>query len=145
DIPALAEHFIKKLAERTRSRVSRCAPAAMQALMAYGWPGNVRELENVIEHALVFAEGDVLEVSELPAVVGGGGGRASAGGGEALPTLDGERGLPELLDEMERQLIMRAFKQAGGVKTETARLLGVKPSALYYKLEKYGIDESILN
>jgi two-component system response regulator HydG len=144
DIPALVEHFIKKLAGRTRSRVTRCGAAAMQALMAYGWPGNVRELENVIEHALVFAEGEVLEVGDLPAVVGGGGGRASVGGGEVLPTLDGERGLPELLDELERQLILRAFKQAGGVKTETARLLGIKPSALYYKLEKYGIDESVL-
>jgi two-component system response regulator HydG len=143
DIPPLVDHFIQKLAERTRSQVKRCAPSAMQALLGYGWPGNVRELENVIEHALVFAEGEELAGADLPTVVGGAA-RGGAGGGDILPTLDGERSLPELLDELERQLIMRAFRQAGGVKTETARLLGVKPSALYYKLEKYGIDEGIL-
>jgi two-component system response regulator HydG len=47
--------------------------------------------------------------------------------------------LPEILDDLERQLIQRAYDRTGGVKTETARLLGIKTSALYYKLEKYGI------
>ena len=47
--------------------------------------------------------------------------------------------LPEILDELERQLILKAFKRAKGVKTETARLLGIKTSALYYKLDKYEI------
>ena len=51
----------------------------------------------------------------------------------------GERSLPDILDEIERDLILKAYEKARGVKTETARLLGVKPSALYYKLEKYGI------
>ena len=48
--------------------------------------------------------------------------------------------LPEILEDLERQLILRAYAKAGGVKTETARLLGIKTSALYYKLEKYGIE-----
>ena len=47
--------------------------------------------------------------------------------------------LPEILEDLERQLIQRAYDKSGGVKTETARLLGIKTSALYYKLEKYGI------
>ena len=47
--------------------------------------------------------------------------------------------LPEILDDLERQLILKAYDKSGGVKTETARLLGIKTSALYYKLEKYGI------
>ena len=47
--------------------------------------------------------------------------------------------LPDILEDLERQLIQRAYDKAGGVKTETARLLGIKTSALYYKLEKYGI------
>ena len=47
--------------------------------------------------------------------------------------------LPEILEDLERQLIQRAYDKTGGVKTETARLLGIKTSALYYKLEKYGI------
>jgi two-component system response regulator HydG len=48
--------------------------------------------------------------------------------------------LPDLLDDLERQHILKAYTQAKGVKTETARLLGIKASALYYKLEKYGIQ-----
>jgi two-component system response regulator HydG len=48
--------------------------------------------------------------------------------------------LPDILDDLERQLILKAFEKAKGVKTETARLLGIKTSALYYKLEKYGIQ-----
>ncbi len=48
--------------------------------------------------------------------------------------------LPEILEDLERQLILKAFRKANGVKTETARLLGIKTSALYYKLDKYGIS-----
>jgi two-component system response regulator HydG len=145
DIAALIDHFIKKLAERTRSSVRRCAPSALQALLAYDWPGNVRELENVIEHALVFAEGEELGAQDLPSAVSGLVRASAAASDEALPSLNGERSLPELLEDLERQLILRAYRQADGVKTETARLLGVKPSALYYKLEKYGIDEAALS
>ena len=47
--------------------------------------------------------------------------------------------LPDILDDLERQLILKAYREAKGVKTETARLLGIKPSALYYKLDKYRI------
>ena len=50
----------------------------------------------------------------------------------------GDRPLPDILEDLERQLIARAYEKAGSVKTETARLLGIKTSALYYKLEKYG-------
>ena len=49
--------------------------------------------------------------------------------------------LPEALEKLERELILRAYKEAGGVKTKTAQLLGIKTSALYYKLEKYGIAD----
>src|SRR5215213_8099270 len=51
----------------------------------------------------------------------------------------GDKSLPEILEDLERQLIQRAYDKTAGVKTETARLLGIKTSALYYKLEKYGI------
>ena len=51
----------------------------------------------------------------------------------------GDRSLTEILEDLERQLILGAYERARGVKAETARLLGIKPSALYYKLEKYGI------
>ncbi len=138
DIPLLVDHFVAKLADRTRSQVRGVSSEAMQALLCYRWPGNVRELENVLEHAMVFAEGDQIAATDLPPSVTG------VSRVDALPQLDGARALPDILDELEHQLILRAYRKAQGVKTETARLLGIKPSALYYKLEKYSIDEGAL-
>ena len=69
--------------------------------------------------------------------------RSSCSGGArgaTASTCRGEMSLPEILDDLERQLILKAYTKAKGVKTETARLLGIKTCALYYKLEKYGIE-----
>jgi len=135
DIPLLAAAFVAKLAPRTNPRVRAVGDAALGRLMAYHWPGNVRELENAIEQALVFAEGAEIGPSALPAFL-------HAPGESSDDALDVPRelSLPEILDDLERQLILKAYKKAGGVKTETARLLGIKTSALYYKLEKYKIE-----
>ncbi len=132
DIPLLVGHFIEKLGQRINPAVRGIADGALGRLMAYHWPGNVRELENAIEQALVFAEGDTIAVSALPSFL--------QGGGDDQLDVPKEMSLPEILDDLERQLILKAFKKAKGVKTETARLLGIKTSALYYKLDKYGIS-----
>ncbi len=135
DIPLLCAHFIEKLGPQHQP--ARCAPSATPRsarLMAYHWPGNVRELENVIEQALVFAEG------ERDRGVGAAGVPAGAGRRATSWRCRREMSLPEILDDLERQLILKAYRKANGVKTETARLLGIKTSALYYKLEKYGIS-----
>ncbi len=116
-------------------KVRGLTDAALAQLSRYPWPGNVRELENAIEQALVFAEGTELDAADLPSFLQPTVPRPPAQG---LPTLQGDRPLPEILEDLERQLIEKAFQKAGGVKTETARLLGIKTSALYYKLEKYG-------
>ncbi|HEY4243846.1 MAG TPA: sigma-54 dependent transcriptional regulator [Kofleriaceae bacterium] len=133
DIPALAAHFVAKLAPKTNARVRGVNDAALGRIMAYHWPGNVRELENAIEQALVFAESDEISPAALPQFLQG-------GAEEDRLDVPRELSLPEILDDLERQLILKAYAKAGRVKTETARLLGVKTSALYYKLEKYGIE-----
>ena len=139
DVPVLARHFIAKLAPRTNPRVHDIDEGAVSALRAYRWPGNVRELENVIEQALVFAESDVLSTDDLPAMLGTL--RPSCAAPiEALPTADDPRSLDEILEGLEKALVLRAYTAAKGVKTETARRLGVKTSALYYKLAKYKIE-----
>jgi two-component system response regulator HydG len=137
DIPALARHFIARSAPRVNRRVKGLTDAALKALCRYPWPGNVRELENAIEQALVFAEGEQLDEADLPAFLQGAQARAAATAG-ALPIPHGDRPLPDILEDLERQLIQKAYEKANRVKTETARLLGIKTSALYYKLEKYG-------
>lgn len=139
DVEILTQHFIKGLAKRTCSSVTGLSADALNALKSYTWPGNVRELENVIEHALVFAEGDVIDVVDLPPSISG---RTRE---DILDVPQGDRTLPEILEELESQLIRRAYRKARGVKTETARILGIKASALYYKLEKYGIDDHVLD
>jgi two-component system response regulator HydG len=133
DIPLLCAHFVAKLAPRTNARVRAVSDSALGRIMAYHWPGNVRELENAIEQALVFAESDEITPAALPQFLQG-------GAEEDRLDVPRELSLPEILDDLERQLILKAYAKAARVKTETARLLGIKTSALYYKLEKYGIE-----
>lgn len=137
DVPVLVEHFLEKLRDRTNHRVGDLSEEAVQRLAEYDWPGNVRELENVMERALVLAEGPLLQEDDLPFLPSG----------EALDTSLIDAAFPasgvdlnQAVEGLEERLLRRALEQARGVKAEAARLLGVKPSALYYKLEKYGID-----
>jgi two-component system response regulator HydG len=134
DIPLLVEHFVRRLAPKTNPEVRGVEPATMERLTAYRWPGNVREFGNVIEQALVFTDGPLIPPTALPEALRPVGlPRPEAAAAVALPSLGaGEAvALPDLLDDLEKQLILKAYEQAKGVKTET--------SALYYKLEKYGI------
>ena len=133
DVALLVAHFIDKLGPRTNAQVRGITDDALARLMAHQWPGNVRELENVVEQALVFAEGDRITVGALPAFLQG-------PDREDRLDVPKQMSLPEILDDLERQLILKAYKKAKGVKTETARLLGIKTSALYYKLDKYQIS-----
>jgi two-component system, NtrC family, response regulator HydG len=132
DVPLLLQHFIAKLAPKINPRVRSVSDAALGRFMAFHWPGNVRELENAVEQALVFAEGDEITPAALPAYL-----QSSE---EAPLEVARELTLPEILDDLERQLILKAYGKAQRIKTETARLLGIKTSALYYKLEKYRIE-----
>ena len=133
DIPDLVNFFIEKLKGRTRSRVEGIEEAALEVLKKYPWRGNVRELENVVEQSLVFAEGSRITVEDLPLSL------RQGATGRTIDLFEEDRPLPEILEEVERKLIENAYRKAGGVKTETARRLGIKTSALYYKLEKYGL------
>jgi two-component system response regulator HydG len=133
DIPRLCAHFVAKLGPRTNPAVRGFDHAALARLSGYGWPGNVRELENVVEQSLVFAEGERIDLRALPAFL------KAPTSENALAMPPGNMSLTEILEDLERQLIEKAYDKAAGVKTECARLLGVKTSALYYKLEKYGI------
>jgi two-component system, NtrC family, response regulator HydG len=133
DVDELARFFLSQIAPRLGRKVTGFAPDALELLRRHRWPGNVRELENVVEQALVFADGELVQAEDLPE------GLRRAPAAPALPVPAGDRSLTEILEDLEKQLILGAYAKARGVKAETARLLGIKPSALYYKLEKYGI------
>ena len=141
DVEELARHFLARAAPRLGRAVKGFSPEALELLRRHRWPGNVRELENVIEQALVFAEGELVTPAELPQALRRAPALEAVAGlaGVTLPAPAADRSLTETLEDIERQLILAAYEKAKGVKAETARLLGIKPSALYYKLEKYGI------
>jgi len=136
DIPLLASYFVSKSAAKMNPSVKGLTESAVRALTRHAWPGNVRELENAIEQSLVFAEKPLIDEGDLPSFLHDEGGRRPVA--SSIPIPRGDRPLPEILEDVERQLIENAYEKAGKVKTETARLLGIKTSALYYKLEKYG-------
>ncbi len=136
DIPELVELFLKKKCEEMNMSPKRLTPESMEALKNYLWPGNVRELENVIERTIVLADGDEVGLHDLPLVF-------EEDHGRRLDPEDlsaGEIPLNKMLDELEKDLIVRAMDQANRVKTRAAEILGIKTSALYYKLDKYGLE-----
>ena len=132
DIPALAEHFVKKLANETGSRANSISPGAIHRLLAYHWPGNVRELENVIERSLVLAPGEVLEADDIRLDM--------SPRTKANHVMD--QFLPEgvTLDDYEQSIIKEALRRANGNKSQAARLLGLTRNALRYRLTQMGIE-----
>jgi len=132
DIPMLVEHFLEKKSSELNKEPPRVSANAMQELTNYYWPGNVRELENVIERAVVLCESEEIGLNDLPILLGD-------PSRTTLRLLKEDLPLVAALEDLERQLIARALEKAKGVKTEAARVLGLKTSALYYKLEKYDL------
>ncbi len=132
DIPLLAEHFVHRICGAMQRPPVTLETGALDVLRRYGWPGNVRELENALERAIVLCEQDRVTARDLAFL--------QAQPVATLPLPAGLLPLNDALGQLERVLIERAMAQAGGVKTEAARLLDITPSALYYKLEKYGLQ-----
>jgi two-component system response regulator HydG len=132
DIPMLVEHFLEKKSSQLNKELPCVSANAMQELANYYWPGNVRELENIIERAVVLCESEEIGLNDLPILLGD-------PSRTTLRLLKEDLPLVAALEDLERQLIARALEKSKGVKTEAARILGLKTSALYYKLEKYDL------
>jgi formate hydrogenlyase transcriptional activator len=127
DVPLLAKHFATDFARRMGKSVQAIDARAMERLTTYEWPGNVRELANVLERAVILCDGAVI-LEEHLGVIGHHRTEAEAG----FPTLE----------EMERQHIIRALAQTGGVLAGpqgAARLLGMRRSTVWSRMKKLGI------
>ncbi|SRR5579883_1054434 len=130
DIPMLAEALLQELAPKSQSKVRKISDDAMEALCTYGWPGNVRELKNVIERAIIFSDGDRIELEHLPEELFARSLTTSAGPtGEIMP-----------LDEVEKKYILDLLERNGGNKLLTAKQLNIATTTLYRKLRMYGIE-----
>ncbi len=134
DIPALIDHFIRRLAERNPATPKRITQGALDAMMEYDWPGNVRELENCIENAVVLAEGDVLGEEHLN-ILGRSGWEEDGSGESEVERMT----LKEQIERTERRILERVLENVGGNRTRAAELLGLSTRALRYKIRQYGL------
>ncbi len=134
DIAALAEHFIKQYSATSGIAMEGISKAALKKLMNYSWPGNVRQLESVIERAVLMAEGNIIEPSDLPAEVN------TPGLGDGNVPFD----LPPegiQFEAMERALIIKAMERSEWVIGKAAQLLGLSYKTLQYRLEKHAVEK----
>jgi transcriptional regulator with GAF, ATPase, and Fis domain len=127
DIPALARHFTKKYAAKMDRTIDRIPAETMKALMAWSWPGNVRELENFIERSVILTHGPSLRapLAELR---------------DDSP----EAGGSSTLEEVEREHILRIFRETGGVISSAAKRLGMPRTTLNAMMKKLGISRNDL-
>ncbi|MBB1603605.1 sigma-54 dependent transcriptional regulator [Variovorax sp. UMC13] len=141
DILPLAEHFLRRAAEREGLKPAKALSVeAAQALLSHRWPGNVRELRNLMERCHVLARHRVIGVAELGLDSARAPGPSRPPADAELPAawLAGE--LPASVEKLERLLIAHALAQANGNRAEAARRLGIHRQLLYKKLAQYGLE-----
>jgi DNA-binding NtrC family response regulator len=127
DIPPLSTYFLSRYAERYRKPVKTFDPPAMQAMLEYPWPGNVRELDHAVERAVLLSSGEAVRSSDLSL---------------KAPQASTQRMEELSLEEVESLLIRKAVDRYGGNISQAAEALGLSRSALYRRLQKYGIGSS---
>lgn len=126
DIPLLAEHFLERY-RQPGSPIKGFHREALKALQAHPWPGNVRELENVIQRAILIAEGPLIGPEDLLL--------EEPRPHETFPLSQGELNL----EVLEREAIKEALRRTQGVQVEASKLLGITRRVLHYKIRKHGI------
>ncbi|MBC8278212.1 MAG: sigma-54-dependent Fis family transcriptional regulator [FCB group bacterium] len=135
DIPTLTKFFLDRYNKRNAKNVVNVSPAAMNLLFAYKWEGNARELENVLERAVVLAEGDTIGPDLLPPEVRGDSAeKVRSGDDYSLKSISSQASA-----SMEKSAIISALKKSGGNKKKAAEALGISRASLYNKLKSFGI------
>ncbi|MEO8592588.1 MAG: sigma-54 dependent transcriptional regulator [Candidatus Solibacter sp.] len=124
DLPVLAAHFLRQHAGHYRKNLTGFDESAIKALLAHGWPGNVRELDHAVERAVLMAQGDVVRAADL-------GLRAGREGPPRLEEMS--------LEDVEALLIKKALARFSGNVSHAANALGLSRSALYRRLQRYGL------
>lgn len=154
DIPRLVDYFLERFAGEMKIDKPLVAEDAMRRLETYPWPGNVRELEHCIHRALIFTQGYPIQATALPLADSGTGESSTPGKGplsdeELLVMvqrhLDAQQGPgthEQLLERMERLLLLESLRRARGNRASAARLLGLPRGTLHTKLNKYGLDNA---
>jgi len=124
DLPVLAAHFLRQHAEHYRKPITGFDEGAIKALLSHGWPGNIRELDHAVERAVLMAQGDNIRAGDL-------GLRAGREGPPRLEEMS--------LEDVEALLIKKALARFDGNVSHAANALGLSRSALYRRLQRYGL------
>ena len=133
DISLLIDYFLKKYSKQNQKAISDISKEARNLLLHYPYPGNVRELENFIERAVVLCRGEIITTQDLPF-------HLQEGKTEREWEFQKRvKSLPESLEEVERDLIVKALHQHQGIQTKAAESLGISERVLRYKMKKYRI------
>jgi DNA-binding NtrC family response regulator len=139
DIPLLLQHFLHLFSRTKKKPLRRLSPAVQDLLLQYAWPGNVRELENLVERLVILAEGEVIEVTDLPEKFQR----------LILPLPEKPEDFPErgihfndAVQSFERNLILKALRQSNWVKSQAAQLLHLNRTTLLEKMKKQNIPSS---
>jgi DNA-binding NtrC family response regulator len=132
DIPLLVNYYVDTYNREFRKKVRGVEPNAMEALKTYGWPGNVRELRNVVERAMLLADGQTLTLGDVPVAA-------------AAPVrLTEQVDLPASgidLEQLERSLVVQALSRSGWNQTKAAALLGLNRDQIRYRVEKFKLEK----
>ncbi len=150
DVMVLAEEFLTRFNAKYAKQVRRLDPRARELLLGYPWPGNVRELSHVIERAVLWSQGDTLDLQHLAlSRTGNGespstaerpaqapGAPSSAATGQPSPLLPAAG---TDLEGWEKTLIEQALRECGGNQTKAAARLGITRDTLRYRLKKHGL------
>ena len=131
DIPALVQHFLDKYCKQLNRKVEGITNAAMRAMLSHEWRGNVREVENVIERAVIFADGREITVDDLPFA------------SSVTEASDVGESLKDSMHQFERQHILACLRRHKFDKAETAHHLGIGVSSLYRKLDELDVPKNL--
>ena len=139
DIPLLLHHFLELFSRTKKKPLRRLSPTVLEMLCQYPWPGNVRELENLMERLVILAEGEVIEVTDLPEKFQR----------RISPPLEKSEDFPkrgvhfnDAVQSFERNLILKALRQSNWVKSQAAKLLHINRTTLLEKMKKQNIPSS---
>ena len=133
DIPLLATHFAKTLADQSNRGDVTISAEAMRVLCHHRWPGNVRELEHIMERAVLMTKGNEITVDDLPKDL------ATFGDLEIPIDWDKLGSLSETLEAIEKRMIQKAMAMSNNVQSRAANLLGIPRANLQYRLKKHGL------
>jgi transcriptional regulator with PAS, ATPase and Fis domain len=129
DILLLANFFLSNFQKKVR-----LSPVVSQLLIGFSWPGNIRELKNVLEHASVLVEKDIIEPQHLPEII------SRQNSIYINDNLNENIALDDRLMIMEKEMILHALKTTGGVQIKAANILGINQRSLWHRIKKHGID-----